>query len=194
MTPELAGSQVVIELLYLIASVLFILSLKWMSSPTTARHGIWAGEVGMLLAISGTLLHHGIVRLPPDRHCARARHDHRRAARARGDDGGSAANRAQSRLWRALRHAGRLGRVLSALARHLALHDVGAVARGHSRRVDRYRQLDGRRQVAGNSAAAAADLQRPEPRQLSAARLRCRDRRNSGAASGSASHCFHSWF
>jgi NAD(P) transhydrogenase subunit beta len=47
--------------LYLIASVLFILSLKWMSSPTTARHGIWAGEAGMLLAICGTLLRHGIV-------------------------------------------------------------------------------------------------------------------------------------
>jgi NAD(P) transhydrogenase subunit beta len=61
MTGELAGGQVVIELLYLIASVLFILSLKWMSSPTTARHGIWAGEAGMLLAICGTLLHHGIV-------------------------------------------------------------------------------------------------------------------------------------
>src|SRR5271170_7751788 len=61
MTPELAGGQVVIELVYLIASVLFILSLKWMSSPTTARHGIWAGEAGMLLAICGTLLHHGIV-------------------------------------------------------------------------------------------------------------------------------------
>jgi len=61
MTGDLAGGQVIIELLYLIASVLFILSLKWMSSPTTARHGIWAGEIGMLLAICGTLLHHGIV-------------------------------------------------------------------------------------------------------------------------------------
>ncbi len=61
MTGELAGGQIVIELLYLIASVLFILSLKWMSSPTSARHGIWAGEAGMLLAICGTLLHHGIV-------------------------------------------------------------------------------------------------------------------------------------
>ncbi len=61
MTAELAGGQVVIEILYLIASVLFILSLKWMSSPTTARHGIWAGEIGMLLAICGTLLHHGII-------------------------------------------------------------------------------------------------------------------------------------
>src|SRR5258708_22909511 len=61
MAGDLAGGQVVIELLYLIASVLFILSLKWMSSPTTARHGIWAGEAGMLLAICGTLLRHGIV-------------------------------------------------------------------------------------------------------------------------------------
>ena len=61
MTPEFAGSQVIIEIAYLIASVLFILSLKWMSSPTTARHGIWAGEAGMLLAICGTLLRHGIV-------------------------------------------------------------------------------------------------------------------------------------
>ena len=58
---ELAGTQYIIEATYLIASALFILSLKWMSSPATARHGIWAGELGMLLAIAGTLLHHGIV-------------------------------------------------------------------------------------------------------------------------------------
>src|ERR1700720_289201 len=58
---EFAGSQHIIEVIYLVASALFILSLKWMSSPTTARHGIWAGEVGMVLAIAGTLLHRGIV-------------------------------------------------------------------------------------------------------------------------------------
>src|ERR1039457_6608075 len=58
---ELAGSQYLIEAIYLIASALFILSLKWMSSPTTSRHGILAGEIGMVLAIAGTLLHHGIV-------------------------------------------------------------------------------------------------------------------------------------
>ena len=61
MTTEFAGSQYLIEIIYLIASALFILSLKWMSSPTTARHGILAGEIGMVLAIAGTLLHHGIV-------------------------------------------------------------------------------------------------------------------------------------
>jgi H+-translocating NAD(P) transhydrogenase subunit beta len=58
---NLAVTQNVIEVIYLIATALFILSLKWMSSPATARHGVWAGEVGMLLAIVGTLFHHGIV-------------------------------------------------------------------------------------------------------------------------------------
>jgi len=53
--------ETVIEVTYLVASALFILSLKWMSSPTTARRGIFAGEIGMLLAICGTLLHRGIV-------------------------------------------------------------------------------------------------------------------------------------
>jgi NAD(P) transhydrogenase subunit beta len=56
-----APSDIVIEIAYLIATALFILSLKWMSSPTTARRGVFAGEAGMVLAIAGTLLHHGIV-------------------------------------------------------------------------------------------------------------------------------------
>jgi NAD/NADP transhydrogenase beta subunit len=59
-TMELAGGHI-IEIVYLAATVLFILSLKWMSSPGTARHGVWAGEIGMLLAICGTLLRRGIV-------------------------------------------------------------------------------------------------------------------------------------
>src|SRR6266702_4683062 len=58
---DFAGNQYIIEIVYLIASALFILSLKWMSSPAPARHGILAGEIGMVLAIAGTLLHHGIV-------------------------------------------------------------------------------------------------------------------------------------
>src|SRR6266850_7694498 len=54
-------SDLLIEINYLIATALFILSLKWLSSPVTARRGVWAGELGMLLAIAGTLLHKGIV-------------------------------------------------------------------------------------------------------------------------------------
>ena len=55
------GAEYVIEVPYLIAAALFILSLKWLSSPATARRGIFAGEVGMLLAIVGTLFYKGIV-------------------------------------------------------------------------------------------------------------------------------------
>ena len=54
-------SDLLLQITYLLAAVLFIFSLKLMSSPKTARHGVWAGEVGMLLAIVGTLLHRGIV-------------------------------------------------------------------------------------------------------------------------------------
>jgi NAD/NADP transhydrogenase beta subunit len=46
-----------IQLVYLVATALFIFSLKWMSDPTTARRGVFAGVGGMALAILGTLLH-----------------------------------------------------------------------------------------------------------------------------------------
>src|SRR5437016_915992 len=55
-----AGSQAFIGIIYLIASALFILALKWMNAPPTARRGILAGEIGMVLAIGGTLLQLGI--------------------------------------------------------------------------------------------------------------------------------------
>src|SRR6478609_9226253 len=55
------ATEHLIEITYLIATALFILSLKWLSSPTTARRGVWAGELGMALAICGTLLYRGIV-------------------------------------------------------------------------------------------------------------------------------------
>src|SRR6476661_5360201 len=42
--------------IYLVAAALFILSLKWMNSPASARRGVFAGEIGMLLAVTGTLL------------------------------------------------------------------------------------------------------------------------------------------
>jgi len=55
------ASQTILEITYLIATGLFVLSLKWLSSPMTARRGVLAGEIGMALAILGTLLHRGIV-------------------------------------------------------------------------------------------------------------------------------------
>src|SRR6266536_4146369 len=61
MTDFAGNQQHIIELIYLVASALFILALKWMNTPATARRGILAGEIGMVLAIGGTLLQHGIV-------------------------------------------------------------------------------------------------------------------------------------
>ena len=46
---------------YLAAAALFILSLRWLSAPRTARRGVLAGVGGMSAAIIGTLLHPDIV-------------------------------------------------------------------------------------------------------------------------------------
>ena len=46
---------------YLAAAALFILSLRWLSDPKTARRGVSAGVAGMAAAIVGTLLHPDIV-------------------------------------------------------------------------------------------------------------------------------------
>jgi NAD(P) transhydrogenase subunit beta len=46
---------------YLAAAALFILSLRWLSDPRTARRGVLAGVAGMSAAIVGTLLHPDIV-------------------------------------------------------------------------------------------------------------------------------------
>ena len=45
-----------IQLSYFAAAVLFILSLRWLNHPRTARRGVAAGVAGMAAAIVGTLL------------------------------------------------------------------------------------------------------------------------------------------
>jgi NAD(P) transhydrogenase subunit beta len=54
-------AQSVTQVTYLAAGVAFILALKWMSAPATARRGVLVGELGMLLAIVGTLVRADIV-------------------------------------------------------------------------------------------------------------------------------------
>ena len=51
----------IFPVLYILAAAGFILAIKWMSSPATARRGVLAGELGMLLAVVGTLLRHEVV-------------------------------------------------------------------------------------------------------------------------------------
>src|SRR5437868_14240616 len=45
-----------VEITYLIASVLFVIGLKGLSHPETARRGMFSAALGMLAAIIGTLL------------------------------------------------------------------------------------------------------------------------------------------
>jgi NAD(P) transhydrogenase subunit beta len=46
----------------IVAAILFILALKWLSAPSTARRGNLAGEIGMTVAILGALLGYHILR------------------------------------------------------------------------------------------------------------------------------------
>jgi NAD(P) transhydrogenase subunit beta len=53
--------DIVIQLAYLLASVLFIFALRSLSRPDTARRGMQLAAVGMLIAVLATLLHARIV-------------------------------------------------------------------------------------------------------------------------------------
>jgi len=52
--------QVATNFAYLATIVAFILALKFLSHPATARRGNWIGAAGMLIAIAVTLVRHGI--------------------------------------------------------------------------------------------------------------------------------------
>ena len=51
----------VLPFIYLLAAGGFILAIKWMNHPSTARRGVIIGEIGMLLAVIGTLLRAEVV-------------------------------------------------------------------------------------------------------------------------------------
>ena len=55
-------TESLIQVAYLIAAVLFILGLRGLTAPDTARRGMNLAALGMLAAVVGTLLHHDIVR------------------------------------------------------------------------------------------------------------------------------------
>ncbi len=46
----------VVQYVYIAAGLAFIAAIKWMTAPTTARRGVLAGEIGMVLAVVGTLV------------------------------------------------------------------------------------------------------------------------------------------
>ena len=51
----------ILQALYILSAAGFILALKWMSAPATARRGVIAGEAGMLIAVIATLLRQEVV-------------------------------------------------------------------------------------------------------------------------------------
>jgi len=56
--PEAFG---VYQALYILAAACFILALKWMSSPVTARRGVLTAEFGMLVAVVSTMMRHEVM-------------------------------------------------------------------------------------------------------------------------------------
>ena len=50
-----------VQLAYLVATALFVFSLKWMNTPQTARRGVFAGVAAMLVAVLSTLATPGII-------------------------------------------------------------------------------------------------------------------------------------
>ena len=54
-------AQQLIDIAYIVAVALFILALKWLSSPASARRGVLAGEIGAVLAVVATLCNYEII-------------------------------------------------------------------------------------------------------------------------------------
>jgi proton-translocating NAD(P)+ transhydrogenase subunit beta len=57
-------SHGIVQLAYLVATVLFIFALHWMNAPVTARKGVYAGVAAMVIAVLATwaqpeVVHHG---------------------------------------------------------------------------------------------------------------------------------------
>ena len=79
--------------LYLISAGLFILALRWMSSPETARRAVLAAVAAMVLAVGGTLVDPQIVTYKWIAIAAVARHHRRLSPLAGAAHGGPGADR-----------------------------------------------------------------------------------------------------
>ncbi len=58
---HLASFQYLTDFSYIIAIAFFILSLKWLSSPATARRGVFIGEIGAAIAVVTTFFNPELV-------------------------------------------------------------------------------------------------------------------------------------
>ena len=104
--------QQYLDFAYIVAVVLFILSLKFLSSPASARWGVLAGEIGAAMAVVVTLFNPEVRPLQVGAYPA----DHRRRSGCSpgpgADDGRPATDGLEPRLWRAFGSHDRNCRVL----------------------------------------------------------------------------------
>ena len=173
------------QLTYLAASILFILGLRSLTKPDSARRGMQYAAIGMLLAIIGTLVQHEIVRydwiagglilgtiigipmgtqVPMTAMPQRIAISHMFGALA-------ATLVGVAEYW-----------LHGADARHHA--NGGRRLRGALRRADGDRQLHGVRQAAGDRHRAVGDVQRAERGEHHAVRRHARDVRVSDLRAG----------
>ncbi|HRI89162.1 MAG TPA: NAD(P)(+) transhydrogenase (Re/Si-specific) subunit beta, partial [Candidatus Hydrogenedentes bacterium] len=57
---EPGGRLMLIEVCYIVASIFFIIGLKWMSSVERAQRGNVLSGIGMLIAVVATLMNSGM--------------------------------------------------------------------------------------------------------------------------------------
>ena len=160
-----------VQLTYVVATALFVFALHWMNTPATARRGVYAGVVGMALAVAATwaepeVVHHlwiviAVVAGLRGRHPTLPGAAH----------GGAPADRALPRVRRAGGRAGGDGQVLPLVRRGLGgahgLPHHGDHPRGAARLPDVHRQPHGGGEAPGSEVdpAAAGDLPRTERHQ-----------------------------
>ena len=156
---------------YLAAAILFILGLKGLNSPNTARRGLVLAEIGMLLAIIGTLLRGDIVQF---QWILVGRHDRLGNWRSNGDlhahDRNASADRHLARLRSTGGNPRGYRRICRTCAAYCGSRDDRSWVRGAARLADRDRQPDGVRQATRTGLQRASDLPLSEHRDDLAAR------------------------
>ena len=55
------ANQQLLDTAYIVATVLFILAIKWLGSPATSKRGVLAGEIAAALAVGATLCNPEVV-------------------------------------------------------------------------------------------------------------------------------------
>ncbi len=158
--------QLLTDFAYIVAIAFFILSLKWLSTPATARRGVLVGEIGAGVGGADHVLQPRARPVPVDSDRPAGGRDRRHSARPGADEGRAAADRHEPRLRRAGGGADRDQRVLPPCPRPHEVPDGRDLDGGHHRLAQLHGQPDRGRQAPGVAPAAPHRLQGAELRQL----------------------------